>query len=513
MLQLINHIFVALLMLAAAAGVSLTLLILLVPALLENNELGGEERPDFVLGGGNFMIAADDSPSEVNFTIRTPRLGEGDLLNLEIYENGLQVASADCLNDDEQNYTGATDITCAAGLPYAYVDWSTYQVVAILTAGGKDYTSGPADVTVDWSAYEAGFWGMEGVLLLLVAAVYAIVVLPVLLFIFWTVSGMKHAGAEPGEYSLRSLIFLNGQTLLQKFHAFLTSPYFWAFEFIGVILIVCYLVLSQEIWKSGTAFVAFVISGLISFIVPFLWCCAWWYADYREREPMRIMVTFFLWGMLAALMAIGINTVFGVLFGLIGVGFLGSFFIAPPVEEFYKASGLGLLAEHKEYNSIEDGILFGFTIGMGFSFIENWIYLLDNPMGSDVGAWLAIFFMRCILFSANHGFFTAITGATIGWLIERRFAAPALGLLLGAPVAALFHAMHNSGEMLAALLGGGGLLIYCCLFMPFFDYGGLLLVAAFFIRSVLRQKGTARKTARAPAKKQGINSVRFNILR
>lgn len=503
MLQVINRIFVALLMLAAAAGIGLTLLTLLVPTLLENSELKGEERPDFVLDSGNFTTAAEDSPSEVNFTVHTPRLGEGDLLNLEIYENGLQVASEDCLKDEEQNYTGATTVICTAGLPYDYAGASAYQVLATLTRGGKDYTSGPVEVTVRWSAYEAGFWGVEWVLLLLVAAVYVVVVLPVLLFIFWTVSGMKHAGAEPGEYSLRSLIFLNGRTLLQKFHAFLISPYFWAFEFAGIILIVVYLALSQEIWKSGTAFIAFLLSGLISFIVPFLWCCAWWYADYREREPMRIMVTFFLWGMVAALMAIGINTIFGVVLALMGLSFLGSFFIAPPMEEFYKASGLGLLAEHGEYNSIEDGILFGFTIGMGFSFIENWIYLLDNPLGSDVGAWLGVFFMRCILFSANHGFFTAITGAAIGWLIERRFTAPALGLLLGVPVAATFHAIHNSGEMLSALLGGGGLIIYCCLFMPFFDYGGLLLVAALFIRSVLRQKGAVRKTTMAPAKKQG----------
>ncbi len=502
MLRIINRVFVALLMLAAAAGILLSLITLLVPSLLESSGLGSE-RPDFVLAGGNFAMAADGSPTEVNFTIYTPPLEEGDFLFLDTYENGMQVASEDCLGDDVQAYAGATEVVCAASLPYDYLDTGAYQVVATLTTGGKDYTAGPSGVTVDWSAYEGDFLGVEGILLVLVVVIYAVVVLPVLLFVFWTVSGLRHAGAEPGQYSLRSLVFLTGRTLLQKFHSFLTSPYFWAFEFAGILLIVSYLALSQEIWKSWSAFIAFFLSGLISFIVPFLWCCAWWYADYREREPLRLMVTFFLWGMLAALMAIGINTLFGVVFALVGLGFLGSFFIAPPMEEFYKASGLGLLAEHGGYNSVGDGILFGFTVGMGFSFIENWIYLLDNPLGSDVGMWLGVFFMRCVMFSANHGLFTAITGAAIGWLIERRFAAPALGLLIGVPVAAFFHAMHNSVEILSVLLGGGGLLIYCCLLMPFFDYGGLLLVAALFISSVLHQKGAARKTARTPAKKQG----------
>jgi RsiW-degrading membrane proteinase PrsW (M82 family) len=481
-------------MVAAATGLLLSTFTLLVPSLLETGEFGGAETPAFALEGGNFSISAADSPAQLNFTLRTPPLREGDLLYLDIYQSGRPLGTADCLADSETDYAGATSLVCTALIPYTYTDYGEYDVVASLVAGEYEYSSGPSSVRVSWSGYEPAFWSAAGILLMAVLAAYAVLVVPVFLFVGWTAAKMKHENAEPGAYSLSSLVLLNGRTLLQKFQSFLVSPYFWAFEFVGVLVIVAYLVLNGEIWKSGTAFTAFVLSGLISFIVPFLWCCAWWYADYREREPLRIMVTFFLWGMLSALLAIGVNTVFGVALAVLGVGFLSSFFIAPPVEEFYKGSGLALLAEHGEYNSIEDGILFGFTIGMGFSFIENWIYLLDNPMGSSIGGWLAVFFLRCIVFAANHAFFTALTGAMIAWLIERKFAAPALGLLAGVPVAAFFHAMHNSGETMSALLGGAGLMLYCCFLIPMFDYGGLIVVAALFARSLLRQKAAGPKT-------------------
>jgi RsiW-degrading membrane proteinase PrsW (M82 family) len=192
--------------------------------------------------------------------------------------------------------------------------------------------------------------------------------------------------------------------------------------------------------------------------------------------------------MMAALMAIGLDVLAGALFGLVGLGFFGAFLLAPPIEEFFKGSGLALLSEHHEFDSIEDGIVFGFTIGMGFSFIENWIYLLDNPMGSDIGSWIFVFLLRSIVFSANHGFFTALTGIVIGYLIERKFPAPALGLLVGVPLAAFFHGMHNSGEMIIALLGGGGALIYCCFLIPFFDYGGFIILVLLFVRSIMRKK-------------------------
>ncbi len=345
-------------------------------------------------------------------------------------------------------------------------------------------------VHADWSAYENNFWGVSTILAIFIGVIYLFILLPISFIALGIASHMKHGDSMEGEYSLRSLVnpFAVGKTLMDKLNSFIISPYFWALESVGILIIILYLAISAGIWKSGTALTAFMFSGLLAFIIPFLWVLAWWCADYREREPLRIIITFFLWGMLAALMAIGFNTLTGVILEFIGLGFLSTFLLAPPTEEFFKGSGICLLSEHHEFDSIEDGLVYGFVIGMGFSFIEDWLYMLNNPMGSDIWSWLGLFFLRSILFSANHGLYTAITGGAIGFLIERRFKAPALGLLIGVPIAAFFHAMHNSGEMLGALLGGGGLLVYCCLLIPFFDYGGLIFLILFFIYAVLRKR-------------------------
>jgi protease PrsW len=496
MLGALNKILLAVFLAISLISISISVLTLFLPFLIGGDaELEAtssmQNISGFALLSGPVAAAPADSPYEINLSVSTPALGESDLLSVDIYSEGRQLAHVNCFQEAEANLTGSTSLSCLVPVPYAYRGVSAYKLYAVLTREGTDYAAGPLGVTADWSVYEKNFWGFAWTLAMVIFAAYALILLPVGLATLAVAMNMRHNGSE-GEYTLGSLFTLNGKGLAGKFHSFLVSPYFWAMELLGILIILIYMAISAEVWKSGTALVAFFFSGSISFIVPFLWCCAWWYADYREREPLRIMFSFFLWGMLAGLMAIGLNSLAGALLGIVGLGFFSTFLLAPPLEEFFKGSGLALLAEHHEYDSIEDGIVFGFTVGMGFSFIENWIYLLANPMGSDIWGWLFVFFLRAVFFSANHGFFTAITGMCVGYLIERGFRAPSLGLFIGVPVAAFFHAMHNSGETIIAFLGGGGALLYCCLLMPFFDYGGFILLVLLFIRSVLRKKGGGR---------------------
>ncbi len=498
MLRAANRIFLALLIAAAMLGILLSVAALFLPNLIpydaESEALEGlSARGDFGAElSGPPTVLPSDSPHPVGLTIRIPPLAEGDLLTVGIFDQNGKEYIADCLGqfDSPAGYAGATEMACEAPLPYDYEDSSTYRIYAFLTNREGEYYAGPVVVAAGWSEYERNFLGFSWAMALIVAAAYLFAMLPAAAFVLLVASRTRHERAEPGEYSLRTFLLpvAFGRTLLQKFHASISSSWFWALELLGIAIILTYMALSAQMWKSQTAFIAFAFSGLMALIVPFLWSALWWYSDYKEREPLRIMVSLFLWGMLSALMAIGINSLVGLAFSAIGLGFLGSFLVAPLAEESYKGSGLCLFSEHRELDSVEDGILYGFTIGMGFSFIENWIYFIDNPMGSDIIGWVFLFVLRSLFFSANHGLYTAITGAAIGYLAERRFRAPALGFLIGMPAAALFHAMHNSGEMLIALLGAGGALLYCCILIPVFDYGGFLLLAALFARSVLRNR-------------------------
>lgn len=485
------RLMVALLVLS---GIFISIATILLPYLLGGDlglgELDGMERlGSFSVQGLPPNVAPADSPYVAELAVSTPSLEEADSVRLRIFGEGRELGEMDCLEGME-SWEGLTQLECNASIPYNYQNAESYKIYAVLESGGEEYAYGPLEVRADWSAYERNFWDFSGGTFLCAGAAFLLLVIPLALAAWWIAGRTKHAEAYPGEYSLASLFspFSVKRGIGERVHAAMVSPYFWGLEMLGILIVISYMMLEGEVWKSWTALAAFGISGLIAFIVPFLWCFAWWYADYKEREPLRVLVTLFLWGMLAALMAIGINSLTGVLFGLLGVGFFTAFFVAPLVEEFFKGSGLLIFAGHHEFNSVEDGIVFGFTIGMGFAFIENWIYLMQNPMGADMLGWLSLFLLRSIVFSANHGLFTAITGAVIGYLIERKFAFPALGLLIGVPVAAFFHAMHNSGEMIITLLGGGGVLLYCCVFIPLFDYGGLILLAALFLRAILRNR-------------------------
>jgi len=493
MMRIVNRLFVALLLLMALAGMGLSLLVLFLPGFLGSGlELEAvqsmDRSPDFELLAADTSAHPEDSPYLINYTILTPPMGEFDQLYLEVYSDGRYLGDISCLDEYEyvEDYEGKTEFECTGIIPYQYLPDQRYLVYATMYSDSFEYASGPTMVDMDWSDYEVFFWDVSFLMILMVGLAYILVLFPITLGIAFVASKMKHHDAE---YTIFSLLnpFQKHHTIMQRFNSFLVSPYFWILEIFGILVIMLYMLITARVWESAASLVAFTLSGLLAFMVPFLWVVAWWYADFREREPLRMVVTFFLWGMLAALMAIGINTTAGYAFELIGIGFLSTFLIAPFAEEFFKGTGAALLGEHKEFNSIEDGLVFGFVIGMGFSFIEDWMYLLSTPMGSNVLSWLFLFLLRSILFSANHGLYTAIIGGIIGFLIEKGFKAPALGLLVALPVAALFHAMHNSGETMGFLFGDVGLLSYCCILIPLFDYGGLIVLVCLFIWALLRK--------------------------
>ncbi len=484
-------IFVALLV---ASGIFVSLVMIILPVFI-GEDLGLEEleamerAQEFSAEGLPAYASPEDSPYVAPLLLRTPPLEDTDSLVLRVFGEGRGLGEVDCLGEME-SWAGMTELECNATIPYNYENSENYKLYAVLTREEGEYAYGPMEVRADWDGYEDNFWGFTGNTLFCVGGAFLLLIIPLALAAWWIAKRTRHREAYKGEYSMKTLLapFSTKRKMHEKVHAAMVSPYFWAIELLGILIVIFYMAVAAEVWKSWTALAAFLMSGLIAFIIPFLWCFIWWYADYKEREPLRVLVTLFLWGMLAALMAIGINSAMGLLFGLAGLGFFTAFLVAPPVEEFFKGGGLLIFANHHEFNSIEDGIVFGFTIGMGFAFIENWLYLLDNPMGADVWSWLLIFLLRSVMFSANHGLYTAITGATIGYLAERKFEFPGLGLLAGVPVAAFFHAMHNSGEMAITLLGGAGALLYCCVLIPFFDYGGLLLLIVLFLRAASRAR-------------------------
>jgi RsiW-degrading membrane proteinase PrsW (M82 family) len=450
-------------------------------------------------------VSANDSPYYPMFEVKSPKPRETDTIILKIFSEGRHVADVDCLgglkfNQDNQNIV---QFTCLGKIPYTYTSNTTYEIYGIFSGHGIEYISGPLTLYVDWADHENDMWELLMVLGGLTFVIFLFVILPIAVFALRSASCMKHENAFEGEYSFWNLFHPMhvGKTMVDHINCAIASPYFWGIETLGILVILIYMATNAQVWQSDTALIAFVLSGLLAFVIPFLWCIAWWYSEYTGREPLRLIITFFLWGMLAALMAVGINTVAGAIFALFGLAILVPLMIVPAIEEFYKGAGLGLLSEHHEYKSMADGLVFGFVIGMGYSFIENWLYLMEHPLGSDLMGWISVFIARSLFFSANHGIYTALIGGAIGYLKEIRFNVPVLGIFLIMPLAAFFHAVHNSSETLIMLLGADGFVLYLCFLMPLFNYGGLFLIIILFVRSLLRkskekQQKTANKKSR-----------------
>lgn len=461
--------------------------------------LPGMEGLSFELAGRSAtLIEVGDSPHAVGVDVSSPPLLEGESITLFVVSGGRIVSETTCagFGAEEVAVTGGGLISCEVPLAYNYATVEDVSVYAVLESGegGKKLAAYAMPLRIDWGGYEPFFWGSSFFMLLAAGAGLLLVALVAAAMLYFA-TRIRHESEYAGEYSVGSALLpmKNAKTVPQKAQAFIASPAFWAVELFGIFLLVAYLAISVEAWKSPSAGFAFAISGALAFITPFLWSAAVWFIDYKEREPLRLVVSMFLWGGFSCLMAIGINSIAGLFFLACGVGFLAASFTAPVFEELSKGTGLALLSLHHEYDGMTDGIVYGFVVGMGFAFVENWLYLLRNPMGADFWGWLLLFFMRSLAFSANHGVFTALTGGFIGLLKQWRFKYATLGLLAGIIPAMLFHAIHNSGEIWGALFGGFGLLAYCCFLLPLFDYGGLVLVALLLIGGVVFTQGSKKR--------------------
>jgi len=502
----VNALFVAFLVFLCGSAIFISLIDLFGLPMV----IGGSDAQDIpalpATAGFSARLAAagaavpPDSPFETDVGIRMPPLSAESSLQAVAIARGNVIARTDCLDELPEGAdgepipaAGLTNLTCPLAIPYEYLPAEQVAVYAVLEEDGNEYGAPAGTLAIDWSAYEPSFWGSAAVITV-VAALGALacgaIALAMLFFTRRASHDVEYAGEYGGWNMLAPLAKAHG--ISQLLQAYIASPLFWALESFGILVMLGYLALASEPWQSASALYAFGLSGVLSFITPFLWVAVVWFAEYKEREPLRVIVSLFLWGGFACLMAIGLNSLGSDFLGILGLGFLASSVTAPIFEELFKGTGLAIFSLHHEFDGMVDGIVYGFVIGMGFSFVEDWLYLLQNPMGADVGGWLVVFILRSLFFSANHGVFTAFAGGTIGFLKERGFPYASLGIIVGILPGIILHAVHNSAEIWTALFGGPGICLYLCI-LPLFDYGGLLLLAVLMVAGVAFMHGRERR--------------------
>jgi len=189
--------------------------------------------------------------------------------------------------------------------------------------------------------------------------------------------------------------------------------------------------------------------------------------DRDEPEPKRLLLKTFLFGIVISLVAGIVEiAVEGAAFpGLPGgaddlfykeaadvlssppkvvLAFLFSLFLAGPIEETLKYLGLRAAVYRKEaFNQILDGIIYGVSVALGFSFAENSFYFFDIFREYSYSAdFFSIVFARGVLATFLHITAAGIVGLYLG---RAKFASTGKRILIlkGLFIASFVHGAYN----------------------------------------------------------------------
>lgn len=171
--------------------------------------------------------------------------------------------------------------------------------------------------------------------------------------------------------------------------------------------------------------------------------------DRWEPEPPHLLLAAFFWGGGVSLVLTLIGSM-----GLMLIGgdsdFFGAVISAPLVEE--SAKGLFLVIVlllsrrgRMEFNSLTDALVYAGFVGIGFSFVEDMLYI----SGEDtIGNALLLAGVRIGLGAWSHSIYTAMTAIGLWLFMSSRSPLRFLWPILGWGVAVLLHAIHNGSTFL-----------------------------------------------------------------
>jgi len=235
----------------------------------------------------------------------------------------------------------------------------------------------------------------------------------------------------------------------------------WGLVLISIILFSSFYVF--YFWLAPTRLISDILYLIATYGVAILFLF-WVHSNDRyEKEPWKLVILVFSWGVFSGIVAAPLNRLLGPYFEILGTQAL----VAAFVEEPAKAMGLYLFVRHrtygKELNTPLDGIVYGFATGIGFFAMENFLYFLRY-------GFMNLFFRSLLCW--GHGVYTATVGLwlAIGKIIRGR--TKIHDILPGLLVAILLHFLWNGwGAWIRLLLGeehsgfAGQIMIFQAIFM------------------------------------------------
>ncbi len=224
----------------------------------------------------------------------------------------------------------------------------------------------------------------------------------------------------------------------------------------GIVIIVAAIILIAQFAITGLAAVANPFVGvfiLLSVVPAFALAAYVWHSDVSMREPLGLLVTTFLLGVLFASFAAILNTMAQPAFQAIPIIGLALFFflIVGPVEETVKWLAVRLYAYRSEsFDAVIDGAVYGAVAGLGFATIENTIYigqqylnaLQAGGMGSPIGATIGTAAVRTFA-GPGHVIYSGFAGYYLGLAkFNPENAGPIV--VKGLLIATLLHGTYNT---------------------------------------------------------------------
>ena len=187
-----------------------------------------------------------------------------------------------------------------------------------------------------------------------------------------------------------------------------------------------------------------VLKGVIALLPVMVLVVVLFRLDSHRLLGTHFMVRIFIAGGLSAIACYYLNAA--------AIGYLAldlsnySRFAAPLIEEAVKASILVYLFRSNRIGFLIDAGILGFTVGAGFSFIEN-IYYLHTASDAHYGVWAVRGFGTAIM----HGGATALFAIISEVLTERHLKTNGFYYLPGLIVAFLLHSIFNHFPISPAL--------------------------------------------------------------
>ncbi len=196
---------------------------------------------------------------------------------------------------------------------------------------------------------------------------------------------------------------------------------------------------------SGAVFLIAALGGLLPAL---LWLAFWLMEDRCEPEPKRYLFFCFLAGMAAVPLVLPLETAADIY--LDGSQLLLAWAV---IEELLKFGAAYLAAlRFRVFDEPLDGVIYLVTAALGFSALENALFLVDPASAGDALRMLVMGDLRFIGASLLHVLASATIGISLALSFHQSAAKRRLAAAIGVILAVSLHALFN----LLILTSGSG---------------------------------------------------------